>query len=249
MLLQKDVDSARSVALLEEVMEAYPLTEYGEAARQQLGYTKEAIIDSVAELFASANSFRRTGAYSMASRQYVRLVDKFPFSNLAPRALYNAGWVHENRTNNIDSAWVLYKRLTEEYPGSIYAKDVELSVLFASAYRDGKDLDSLAAMMINVDSITASPPFSPGDPLKPTLQKKSPTSFDIKDLRKQLEKQRQKSATKSSESAKTPSKQGSQNSPKTIPLEKPLPMSSPNNAPMDKSPAPTKTSPSPKKDG
>ena len=56
-----------------------------------------------------------------AIRSYMKVVDDYPESPTAAKALYTLGWLMENIYSLNDSAYFWYKRLVTEYPSSPYA--------------------------------------------------------------------------------------------------------------------------------
>ncbi|MCS7302605.1 MAG: tetratricopeptide repeat protein [Bacteroidota bacterium] len=124
-------------SLLMIVFHRYPFTEYGREAKQRLGFTDYAVTDTAADLLSSGEHLRRAQNYSLALRQLQKVVDKFPTSPHAPRALYLIGWTWENNLRNNDSALYYYTLLVRRYPTSIYANDVSRSVAFAIVKREG----------------------------------------------------------------------------------------------------------------
>lgn len=135
-------DSARADSLLDMIVTNHPLSEYALEARVRLGYTDAAVIDSVAELFLSGASFRNVGEYQLAVRQFARLAEAYPESDLAAKALYTTGWIFERNLLNNDSAFAYYYRLVMQYPQSEYAMDVRPSVLYSQAIRNGENPDA-----------------------------------------------------------------------------------------------------------
>lgn len=139
---QKDPETADS--LLEVMAEKYPKSEFARQAQTNLGYTADVVIDDAAELYRSGNSFRLVKDYAYASRQYRNLVQQFPKSDFAPKALYALGWMYEKDIGDKDSALYYYGMLVESYPRSEYAREIRPSLEFALAKRNGVEVsDSL----------------------------------------------------------------------------------------------------------
>ncbi|MFM8569757.1 MAG: hypothetical protein ACKOB6_09170, partial [Candidatus Kapaibacterium sp.] len=101
-------DKALADSVHEVIFAKYLATAYGAEARMRLGYTDYAVADSVEEIFRSGSRFRSVGDYTMAMRQYHRIVEDHSASAFAPPALYSLGWVWENKLRNIDSALRYY---------------------------------------------------------------------------------------------------------------------------------------------
>ncbi|MBM2817013.1 MAG: hypothetical protein HW421_3775 [Ignavibacteria bacterium] len=129
-----------SDSLLEYVVEKYPLTEYGKEAMKILGFTSEFVIDTVKELYFSGNQLRKAGNYNFALRQYIKVYTTYPTSEYAPKALYSIGWIFENNLHEQECALFYYKLLSELYPHSPYAKDVQLSMQYLTALLKNEEL-------------------------------------------------------------------------------------------------------------
>jgi len=141
----KESNPYSSDSLLDVIVEYYPLTDYGKDAMRQLGYTKNFVIDSVAELFSSGDRLRRAGDFPFAIQQFTKLYTIYPEEKeYAPKSLYSIGWIYERNLDIPDSALYFYQLLIEKYPYSKYAEDLRLSVAYLIAVRSGKELpDSL----------------------------------------------------------------------------------------------------------
>ena len=137
-------DLQRSDSLMDLLVEFYPLTDFGKEAMQIRGYTEAFVIDSAQELYTSGARLRDAHDYRFSFEQFRKVYTSFPNSKLAPRSLYNIGWTYETILKNYDSALYYYKILQKEYPNTIYAQDVSLTVNFITALRSGEPLpDSL----------------------------------------------------------------------------------------------------------
>lgn len=124
-------------SLLMIVFNRYPFTEYGREAKQHLGFTDYAVIDTAAELLSSGEHLRRANNFPLALQQLNKVAQQFPTSRHAPRALYLMGWIWENDLRNNDSALYYYALLVRTYPASDYAKDVSRSVAYAITKKEG----------------------------------------------------------------------------------------------------------------
>jgi len=142
--LIKDTDPLLADSLLEVIVDKYPLTDFGKDAMQKQGYTEYFVIDSVADLYRSGNKLRQSKEYNFAVSQFQKIWYQYPASPYAPRSLYALGWVYEKNIQNIDSALYYYQKLIEKFPGTEYAKDVQISVTYLLLVRSGKPIpDSL----------------------------------------------------------------------------------------------------------
>ncbi|MFN3196665.1 MAG: tetratricopeptide repeat protein [Chlorobiota bacterium] len=140
----REDDAYKSDSLYEVLADNYALTEFGQDAMRKLGFTEEFIIDTVRELFSSGMKNKGFGNYDYANKQFLKIYEKYPNHKLAPRALYNVGWVYENNLNNIDSAIYYYDIILEKYPTSEYAEELRLPIAQLKNQRYGDEIpDSL----------------------------------------------------------------------------------------------------------
>jgi tetratricopeptide (TPR) repeat protein len=154
-------------SLLEELAECCPQSPYGREAQRLLGFTPEALIDTAAELYESGLRLWRVGEYAMAHQQLWRIVQGFPNSPYAPRALYALGWMYEQPPlRQQDSALVYYRLLVERYPDSEHAADVRLSVAYARARREGVPVETILEQYK-----LPTPPTPPQTPSPPILDR------------------------------------------------------------------------------
>ncbi|MFN6112385.1 MAG: tetratricopeptide repeat protein [Bacteroidota bacterium] len=138
--LLKDSDPIVSDSLFEVISLRWPRSPFAKEAAANLGFTADATIDDAAELYASGSKFRAIKDYAFASRQYMSVVNRFPESELAPKALYAMGWMFERDVHRNDSAIFYYQLLLERYPRSEYAREVRASVEFALAKINGVEV-------------------------------------------------------------------------------------------------------------
>lgn len=111
-------------SLIEVIALDYGKTEFGKDARQKLGFTEIAEVDTAMDYYNSGSRFRLTGNDTLAIRQFKRVYEKYPKSQLAPRSLYAVGWIFERKLFLLDSAVYYYKLLVKNYPMTDYANDV-----------------------------------------------------------------------------------------------------------------------------
>lgn len=151
----KDTNPQLADSIKEYLAENFPRTEFGQAMMKDLGMTQDYLIDTVAELYNSGDKFRKYEDFKSANSQFLKIYDFYPKSGYAPKALYTIGWIHENKTKMLDSAYFYYSLLIEKYPLSIYAKDVKLTFEYFTLVKDGKPIpDSLKTKEIKDPVIT-----------------------------------------------------------------------------------------------
>ncbi len=101
---------------------------------------KYAAKDSPQAQMEWAQSFFEQKDYPRAAKEFLRLVQAYPRSELAPEAQYLAGLSYE-LSDKSSEAFAAYKKLIEIYPFSRRFKDaVEREFLIAEALRGGKRL-------------------------------------------------------------------------------------------------------------
>ncbi|MDD8019541.1 MAG: tetratricopeptide repeat protein, partial [Bacteroidota bacterium] len=114
---QHELDS-----LYTSIINEFPKSPYAQEARRILNMPlQQAVKDSAQEMFENAEALADAKNYEAAIRVYKEVVRKFSSSQLAPKALYTAGWHYENSTNNTDSAIAVYRRVIAQFPSSQYA--------------------------------------------------------------------------------------------------------------------------------
>lgn len=137
----RDKDPYVADSILEEIVNHFPLTEYSAEAGRLLGFTEAMEIDSVAELYNSGADLRKYGEYYFAIDQFLKLYDKYPEHELAPKSLYTIGWTYEYDLDDLDSAKIYYLELLSKYPASKYAEDILLSTEYKVAVESGNEND------------------------------------------------------------------------------------------------------------
>ncbi len=90
------------------------------------------VIDPEAEI---ANKYHSAEKAYIDKHQYDDAIQTFesiykdaPASEYAPKALLAMGWIYENNIQKYDKAFEIYQNLINEYPSSIYAKQVKQKV-------------------------------------------------------------------------------------------------------------------------
>ncbi|MCX7880624.1 MAG: tetratricopeptide repeat protein [Ignavibacteria bacterium] len=133
-----------SDSLKEILVEKYPNTIFGKEVLAELGFTKNYLIDTTAELFTSGLRLIRNKEFKFGLNQLREVYIRYPKSSLAPRSLFLIGYTFERDIKHYDSAYFYYKILVDEYPESVYANDVRISVTFFDIVRKGEPIpDSL----------------------------------------------------------------------------------------------------------
>jgi TolA-binding protein len=179
-----DKEPALADSLFSEVVMRYPITRFGLDARLRQEYSSPIIADTAADLFHKGSRDRKDKEYDLAARKFIKIYEKFPQTDHAPRSLYTLGWMFEKDLANIDSALFWYQVLIKEYPQSIYARDIRLSVDYLLAMRSGKPLPDSLKDREKRAKFEPKPPEivpTPEDVKKPLKDKESGNLFDIFD--------------------------------------------------------------------
>ncbi|OYT15909.1 MAG: hypothetical protein B7C24_10600 [Bacteroidetes bacterium 4572_77] len=160
----RERDPYMADSLLEELVEHYTYTPYGEAAMKKLNFVVSLAIDTAGELYESGYKLYKHKNYRFAVLQFDSLYRTFPHSDFAPKSLYTAGYIYEQDFQQYDSALYYYRLLVEGYPESEYAKEITYSIDFKDVTDNGEDIpDSLKALQITqyVKPTFEAPVFDP----------------------------------------------------------------------------------------
>lgn len=122
----REKDPYKSDSLYEVVADNYATTPFGRDAMNILGFTEEFIVDTAQDLFNSGIKLKNFKDYPFAITQFYSVYERFPNNKLAPRALYNIGWLYEKEIKNLDSAIKYYDIILDKYPNSEYAYALRL---------------------------------------------------------------------------------------------------------------------------
>ncbi len=140
----EDLDPIKADSLYEVVALRFPLTDYGYEARKLRGFSLDYIRDTVKHMYTVAWQDRIDKDYERAVKRLLNIYGKYPRTDYAPKSLYAIGWIFEKDLHQVDTALFYYQKLIAEYPNSVYARDIHLSVDYLLALRSGGPLpDSL----------------------------------------------------------------------------------------------------------
>lgn len=175
----RNEDPFKADSILEEIVDRYPNTEYSLVAGKELGFTDAFLVDSIAELYTSGTNLRKFGEHRFAINQFLKLTEKFPESEYAPKSLYTVGWIFENEIKNLDSALYYYQELVNKYPKSKYAEEIKLSLLYLISDKNGEtvpdSLDVKAKDIPKFEKIVI-------DEIQTVEKKEEDEGFGLKDL-------------------------------------------------------------------
>lgn len=142
--MMEDKDFLTADSLYDYVVKRYPYTDYATDAAIRQGYGKDHIIHPAKKMYISAYDFKMRKSYDTCVYKFWKIYKKYPKTDYAPRSLYAIGWTFEKDLHNLDTALFYYNILLEEYPNSIYARDLHTSIDYLLALKKGGPLpDSL----------------------------------------------------------------------------------------------------------
>ncbi len=145
----RDTNPLLADSLFEQIADLYPKTEFGKEAYKKLGYTEFFAIDTIPELYKSANQMRRNGLYQQSINAYKEIYDKYHSSPYSPKSLYSIGLVYEENLKILDSAIFYYTLLKIEYPDNELVKDINTSLVYQDIIKKGEQIpDSLLPMKV-----------------------------------------------------------------------------------------------------
>ena len=144
-------------SLYREILGRFPRSEFAPEARRLLGLPPVDIsVDAADSLYDRAEALLVSGDSAAAAVRFKQIAGSFPSSPLAPRALYAAGWIYENKLMNNDSAIASYTRLASLYPASVYTTRITPKMFEVTQARQKAAADSAAARraaQLRADSI------------------------------------------------------------------------------------------------
>lgn len=96
-------------------------------------------------LFAAGQEYAKGNAFAEANRAYLSLVDRYPKSDLAPKALNNVGFILQNELKDLAAAARVFERLANDYPQS----DLVQMALANASYNYNQSGDHASAIRVN----------------------------------------------------------------------------------------------------
>lgn len=139
---------------LQRLVEKYPQSLPSKAAGKQLGLSVMQVEeDSAVVLFQDAeNTLFEYQNSTEAIRKYEEIWEKYPDSDLAPKAAYSMAWISEYRLDSLDLAFMLYDSLLKCYPETDFAKKVKNKV---ATYKMEKEKEKQQRLKETTTQITA----------------------------------------------------------------------------------------------
>ncbi|HHM24308.1 MAG TPA: tetratricopeptide repeat protein, partial [Bacteroidetes bacterium] len=137
-------DTLAADSLYRELIADFPGTEYSNFARKRLGLSyRQKEKDPAEELFCRAEDFLfKKNEPDSALFYYRQVLEKFPKSDFAPKALYAIGWVYDWVLFDNQKAREAYEELKEKYPKSPYSKEASVKI---AALEQAKKREEAAA--------------------------------------------------------------------------------------------------------
>lgn len=137
------------------LMEKYPDSPQGRAAKKRLGETSETQAANGDQPSSERADFLKAEKIlfeekesSRAIEAYQEFITKYPLSPNVPKSMYAIGWIQENRLGDNRQAFETYRQLIEKFPDSDYSKDLRTKI--AAAEKEFKIADSDKSVLANV---------------------------------------------------------------------------------------------------
>lgn len=128
------VSRTKTDSIYRKIIEIAPRSSYAQEARKNLGLpvmTEER--DSAEVQYWNAERIIDGGKPAEAIRVLQTLAETYPKSAYAPKSLFTIGWIYENLLFANDSAESVYRQLTQKFPTSTYAVNVQPKLAEATA--------------------------------------------------------------------------------------------------------------------
>lgn len=120
-------DTLRSDSLFKLLVSRFPATELAKDAQKQLKVkvTIKTRQDSAYDAFRRAEDLLyNNGDVKGAVQAYYNVYRKYPDLSTAPKSLFVAAWLSDDRLEKNKTAKMLYERICEKYPESEYCKEL-----------------------------------------------------------------------------------------------------------------------------
>lgn len=181
----RDTNEQKADSILDLIVATQPKTEHGRAAMAELGYTAAFIMDTATALYNSGFDLMKHEEYEFAIKQFNKVYTNYPQNlDYAPKSLYSVGFIFEQKLLNYDSAYYYYQKLIEEYPNSIYAKELELPVKYLALIKSGEAIpDELKERKVKQYHANREILTAPIDSSLLLTPKKDSEGFEWKDLK------------------------------------------------------------------
>ncbi|MFQ5602538.1 MAG: tetratricopeptide repeat protein [bacterium] len=114
-------------SLLYVLIERFPDSYQAREARKKLGLPATVIkMDPAEDLYKRAESMLFTINNVVRARaNFWEIIEKYPESIYAPKALYALGWIYENISFENEKAIEIYQKILDDYPKSEYSNAVK----------------------------------------------------------------------------------------------------------------------------
>ncbi len=123
-------DTLLADSVYQRLITRYPDDPLAQQARKKIRSIE--IIDSdaaIAKKFQSAEeAYLDNGKYDNALKTFESIYKEAPSSEYAPKALLAMGWIYEKNIQEYDKAFEIYQNLVNDYPASVYAKQIKSKV-------------------------------------------------------------------------------------------------------------------------
>lgn len=111
-------------SLLNELVKRFPNSYQAQEARKKLGLRPlEMKVDKAAALFKYAeHTLFNKKDFQRAINEYQEIIENYPDSEYAPKALYAVGWIYEQKSFENEKALEYYQKVVDKYPNTEISK-------------------------------------------------------------------------------------------------------------------------------
>ena len=120
-------DTSQADSVLNRLIENYPESQHADGARKMLGLPLvQNKVDSAKVIYEQAeNAYFENHDVDKALNLYTKIIEQYPESEYAPKAIYAKGWHYARTLYDLDQAKNEYQLLVEKYPDSPFTKKVQ----------------------------------------------------------------------------------------------------------------------------
>jgi TolA-binding protein len=117
-------------SLLSEVIRRFPKSYQAQEARKKLGLRPiEMKVDRAAALFKYAeHTLFNKRDFQKAINEYQEIIENYPDSDYAPKALYALGWIYEQKIFENEKALEYYQQVVDKYPDTEISKKLKKKI-------------------------------------------------------------------------------------------------------------------------
>ncbi len=120
-------DTTLADSVLHRLIETYPESQHADGARKMLGLPLvQNQVDSAQVIYEQAeDAYFENHDLDKALNLYETIIEHYPESDYAPKAIYAKGWYYARTLYDLDQAKDEYQLLVDKYPDSPFTKKVQ----------------------------------------------------------------------------------------------------------------------------